>query len=387
MTLVAVTRSCSRCARGPRSRASRSPARCTCCSTATIGVLGVAVLRPRRDQVRDRWLSSHAAARRPRARTPDRAVTRVASARVRRASPSSLWVVTVRRADYSLMGQLGLVTILGPAYFVGLALLVARASSSSSCSRRPARAGSSRSSSCSSCFLFGTPCAVEPIAALDERWIHAGFVRYIFVARPPAQRLRRGVLVARRVLARRARRRVHGQDQRARPASLVPARDRAGLPRPDARHREGERRVRRAGWLGIALFYGTDWIYQDYFSPQALNLLFFLVDVAVVLSVLAARSRCAVARRRPALARAAALATMRRCGPTGSAATRRRRLVGAPRRRGVPRPVPRVPRASAMSHQLTPYAIVLALVACLLTRRLGRPELVAIAVRCSPSAG
>ena len=32
-----------------------------------------------------------------------------------------------------------------------------------------------------------------------------------------------------------------------------------------------------------------------------------------------------------------------------------------------------------MSHQLTPYAIVLALTACLLTRRLARPELIAIA--------
>jgi hypothetical protein len=35
--------------------------------------------------------------------------------------------------------------------------------------------------------------------------------------------------------------------------------------------------------------------------------------------------------------------------------------------------------ASAISHQITPYALVLALAGCLLTRRLGRPELVVIA--------
>ncbi len=36
--------------------------------------------------------------------------------------------------------------------------------------------------------------------------------------------------------------------------------------------------------------------------------------------------------------------------------------------------------AIAISHQLTPYALILALTACLLTRRLGRPELVLIAM-------
>jgi len=35
--------------------------------------------------------------------------------------------------------------------------------------------------------------------------------------------------------------------------------------------------------------------------------------------------------------------------------------------------------ASAISHQLTPYAIVLALAGCLITRRLGRPELIILA--------
>ena len=40
----------------------------------------------------------------------------------------------------------------------------------------------------------------------------------------------------------------------------------------------------RAGWLGVALFYATNWIDQDYFSPQALNYLLYLVVLATVLA-------------------------------------------------------------------------------------------------------
>jgi hypothetical protein len=39
---------------------------------------------------------------------------------------------------------------------------------------------------------------------------------------------------------------------------------------------------RRVIWLGILIFYLGDWIGQDYFSPQAVGLFFYLVIVAVV---------------------------------------------------------------------------------------------------------
>ena len=39
---------------------------------------------------------------------------------------------------------------------------------------------------------------------------------------------------------------------------------------------------RRAVWLAIWLFYLMDWIGQDYFSPQAFGLFFFLVAIAVI---------------------------------------------------------------------------------------------------------
>lgn len=42
-------------------------------------------------------------------------------------------------------------------------------------------------------------------------------------------------------------------------------------------------RDRRLIWLGLWLFYITDWVWQDYFSPQGLNLFIYLVIIAALL--------------------------------------------------------------------------------------------------------
>jgi hypothetical protein len=46
---------------------------------------------------------------------------------------------------------------------------------------------------------------------------------------------------------------------------------------------------RRAVWFGIWLFYLTDWIGQDYFSPQAFGLFFFLIVTALLVRWFTAR--------------------------------------------------------------------------------------------------
>jgi hypothetical protein len=46
---------------------------------------------------------------------------------------------------------------------------------------------------------------------------------------------------------------------------------------------------RRAVWLGIWFFYLTDWIGQDYFSPQAMGFLLFLAATALLVRWLSAR--------------------------------------------------------------------------------------------------
>jgi hypothetical protein len=48
---------------------------------------------------------------------------------------------------------------------------------------------------------------------------------------------------------------------------------------------------RRHVWLGIWLFYLADWIGQDYFSPQALGVLLFLVVISLTVRWLAAADR------------------------------------------------------------------------------------------------
>jgi hypothetical protein len=187
---------------------------------------------------------------------------------------------------------------------------------------------------------------------------------------------------------------------------------------------------RRAGWLGIALYYATNWIDQDYFAPQALGLLFLLVVIAVVLAgwqprLLSSRRRERGIRQRLstspdpfALSRVdgrdtfsmwttsvdhgvvlaswepESVSTMTstfrglwtRIAQSSSALSVRRLegddsvgLWSATQTLSVLGLLGLISMALAWSHQLTPYALILMLFACLMTRRLGRPELVIIA--------
>jgi hypothetical protein len=106
------------------------------------------------------------------------------------------------------------------------------------------------------------------------------------------------------------------------------------------------------------------------------NYLFYLVVVAAVLACWQPVRQVAARRSSDVRARLGA----------ATRAFSRQRLAGHDARSAWPRGVilailgllALVILASAMSHQLTLYALVLALAACLLGRRLGRPELVAV---------
>ncbi|HWD96532.1 MAG TPA: hypothetical protein VG246_08945, partial [Acidimicrobiales bacterium] len=133
---------------------------------------------------------------------------------------------------------------------------------------------------------------------------------------------------------------------------------------------------KRAAWLGVILYYANNWIYQDYFSPQALNYLFFLVVVAAVLA-------CWQPARQE---------DTRIGGLVRTYAAKIRALFTRSRLQGLDAStewssnrtlailvlISLIFLASSMSHQLTPYALLLALTACLFTRRLGRPELIVV---------
>jgi hypothetical protein len=288
---------------------------------------------------------------------------------------AALWVVTVHRANFAAMGRLGLVSILGPAYFLGLALLCVGLAVEL-VRTHPHQGRLLGLVVVLIVYLFGSACAIEPVAALTSSWGHAGFVRYVFVNGHPrngysAEFSWPGTFSLFSLVAG-----YMGKSDVILLLRWFPlAIELAYLPAVMAIARASGV-SRRVGWLGIALFYGTDWIYQDYFSPQAVNYLFFLVTVALVLTcwqpaaALVSRGHVAL-RARWAVTREA---------------VRARRLLGYEAATSWPASTVMgaflvlclVFVAAAMSHQLTPYAIVLALLACLFTRRLGRPELAAI---------
>jgi membrane protein implicated in regulation of membrane protease activity len=194
-----------------------------------------------------------------------------------------LWVVAVRRADFLGMGPLGLVTVLPWAYFVGLAALVV--GFVVELLRTPLRSNRL-------IFLvlglivmmFGTASAVEPVARLEDSYLLAGFVEYIFqhghvllnydarFSWPGAFSLG-AVLVA-----------FAGKTNALDFIRWFPLIIEILYLPPLLVIAKCSDVGRRAGWLGVALFYASNWIDQDYFSPQALNFLFYLVVVATVLA-------------------------------------------------------------------------------------------------------
>jgi hypothetical protein len=275
------------------------------------------------------------------------------------------------------MGTLGLVSVLDWMYFAGLVLVAA--GFVSELLRTPLRPG--RLTFLLALFviiIYGTASAIEPVAGITDSWIHAGFVQYIIQHGHPlngydARFSWPGGFSLAAVLASWVGKSNVYSFLRWFPlvielsylAPLIVIAKNSGV-------------SRRAGWLGVALYYATNWIFQDYFSPQALNYLFFLVVIAAVLACW--HPRAPDSPREPR-------GYWRERFEQSRAIISRERLEGfdavttwtATRTIGVLMLVSLICFASAISHQLTPYAIVLALAGCLITRRLGRPELIILA--------
>jgi hypothetical protein len=228
-------------------------------------------------------------------------------------------------------------------------------------------------------FLYATASAVEPVAQLTDSWIHAGYIQYILTHGQP----------------------LNGYDARfswpgafsmtAILATFVGRADAIGFLRwfplfielaylaPLMVIARSIGIGRRAAWLGIALYFSANWILQDYFSPQALNYLFFLVVIATVLAcwqpLTLALSNVAPGSLRDRFARSRFMLTRARFAGRHTTTTwGRRELIGTLGLLGL------IFLASSMSHQLTPYALIIALLALLVTRRLGRPELVVLII-------
>ena len=269
-----------------------------------------------------------------------------------------IWLWAVRVADPSSMGDLGLSTVLGWQYWIALVAVIA------SLVWALARPHSRPVFPVVGLIivLFATAPAIEGIARLPTGWVHAGFINYIalhgdVLTGYDARFSWPGFFSLGAVLDA-----ITGQHDptvylRWAPlffelAYLAPLRVIAKSTVPDA----------RAGWIGTALFYAANWIDQDYFSPQALNMLFFLVVVAAVVAFWRPRSPVitgegGVARR-----------WWRGLGQVDA-------TLGARRQIGLELVLLVIFGACVASHQFTPYALVVALFALLWTRRLPGPEL------------
>jgi hypothetical protein len=284
-----------------------------------------------------------------------------------------LWIVAVAHASNRAINSYGLVSVLGWPFFLGLALVVTALAIE--IVRLRFRTGRLILLIVVLVFfVFGTACAVEPVAGLQSGYVHAGFVAYI---------LQHGHVLN----AYDARFSWPGSFSLA--AVLVSF---AGLSNALAFLRWFPLIIellylapliviarcsgvgKRAAWLGIILYYASNWIYQDYFSPQALNYLFFLVIIAAIFACWQPANEKDTTDRKIAqqyIDRARSLFTRSRWeGLDTTSDWSSSRMIA------VVFLLALISLASAMSHQLTPYALLLALTACLFTRRLGRPELI-----------
>ncbi len=284
-----------------------------------------------------------------------------------------LWVVAVKQANINKMTPDGLVSILGWPFFVGLILIVA------ALAFEIMRLGT-RSRNLVLLivvfviFIYGTACAIEPIAGLQAGFVHAGFVLYIlqhghalndYDARfswPGAFSLG-AVLVS-----------FAGLHNALAFLRWFPLLIELSYMAPILVIARFSGVGKRAAWLGVVFYFASNWIYQDYFSPQALNILFYLVIVAAIFACWEpATLRYPVARNLVIRLFASIRALFRRSRWEGLEAT-----TEWPHARtfAVMLMLLLIGLASAVSHQLTPYALLLALAALLLTRQLGRPELI-----------
>ena len=286
-----------------------------------------------------------------------------------------LWVLAVKQANLNAMTPDGLVSILGLTYFLGLGLIVV------ALALEIMRLGSrSRNLILLTVifvlYIYGTACAIEPVAGLQAGFVHAGFILYIlqhghalndYDARfswPGAFSLG-AVLVS-----------FAGLHNALAFLRWFPLLIELSYMAPLIVIARCSGVGKRAAWLGIVFYYASNWIYQDYFSPQALNILFYLVIIATVFACWEPATLRYPAVRNIVLRLFAAIRAL----------FTRSRWEGLDTTTEWPHThvvaimliLSLIGLASAISHQLTPYALLLALAALLFTRQLARPELIVV---------
>jgi hypothetical protein len=294
------------------------------------------------------------------------------------AAGALMWILAIHAANYSRMGSDGLISILGWPYFLGIALVIAGFVLELT-SRNPRSLRLLALVAVFVLFLYGTAPAVEPVAELTDAWIHAGFIQYILLHGHPLEAYDArfswpGAFSMGAVLVKFA-----GQANALGFIRWFPMVIEFIYLAPLFVIARYSGVGRRAGWLAIVFYYSANWIFQDYFSPQALNYLFYLVVVAGALAcwrpARVAISGVVSGSFRDRFTQSRSLFTLDRLtGHSAETTWTRGQNIGLFLIFGL------IFLAVAMSHQLTPYALILGLLGLLVTRRLGRPELVMLII-------
>ncbi|WP_344613047.1 hypothetical protein [Dactylosporangium salmoneum] len=298
-----------------------------------------------------------------------------------------LGVWSLRRSDAADIGSLGLVTALRPELYVALALLTVSFVSGVFRTRPVAGRLLAAHVVVLVVLLHGAAAVVEPLPRMIPSWLHVGFADYIARTGHTLPQLDARFnwpgFFALAAMATRAAGMPDAMPLLAWTAVVLNLLYGATVFRLARELSSGA----RTAWLAVWLFVPANWVGQDYFGPQAMNYLFYLVLMLVLVAWF---------RRRP-------VTRHRSPGRVTGRLLHALRLPPSPLRLA-PDPHPADPvsltgliavvlvvfTASTVSHQLTPIAIVisasaLVLAGCCTMRTL--PILLAVVVTAYISYG
>ncbi|SIM50559.1 hypothetical protein [Micromonospora cremea] len=285
------------------------------------------------------------------------------------AAALALGVWALRRGDVADIGSLGLVTALRPELYVALALLTAGFLHGVFRTRPASDALLAAYVIVLVVLLFGAAPFIEPLPRMIPGWLHVGFADYIARTGETLPELDARFswpgFFALTAMATR----VAGMPDAMPLLAWAPVGFNlaygiavfrlARLTSPDA----------RAAWLALWLFFPANWVGQDYLGPQAMNYLFYLVLLMMLLRWFRPGRRDGSHRERSPRSPLGLLLRLLLLPP------RPLRLEPVTHRSspaslvGLVAVVLAVFMASTVSHQLTPIAIVVCVGALVLVRR------------------
>ncbi len=287
----------------------------------------------------------------------------------------AFWLLAVTTASPGHIKALGLITIVGWPYFVALALLVTGfAIELAASTLRPARLTVLLIGLV--VILFGTSSALFAFPTLTDSYIASGFVQHLVTNGHIAHQVDARFYWPGAFSLAAALVTFVGQHDAMSFLRWYPLVIELAYVAPLLALAKASGVRTRTGFLGVALFYATNWIHQDYFSPQSLNFLFFLVIVSTAMTVWKAVPVVSAGEISLSSRLRSSLASLRMRRLNGYdvdvavSSGQELALIGV---------ILVLILAVVSSHQLTPITVALALGGLLLTRRLRRPELVVAA--------